>query len=37
MKRPSRLSISIESDDDMITRVRVGGRAVKVAEGRLVV
>ena len=37
MKRPSRLSISIESDDDMITRVRVGGRAVKVAEGTLVV
>ena len=37
MKRPSRLFISIESDDDTITRVRVGGKAVKVAEGTLVV
>jgi trans-2,3-dihydro-3-hydroxyanthranilate isomerase len=35
MGRPSLISISIESDDDMITRVRVGGKAVLVAEGTL--
>lgn len=37
MKRPSRIYISIESKDRTITRVRVGGKAVAVAEGRLVV
>jgi trans-2,3-dihydro-3-hydroxyanthranilate isomerase len=35
MGRPSLISISIESDDDMITRVRVGGKSVLVAEGTL--
>lgn len=35
MKRPSRVHISIESDRDIITRVRVGGKAVLVAMGRL--
>jgi trans-2,3-dihydro-3-hydroxyanthranilate isomerase len=37
MKRPSRIHISIDSEDDSITRVRVGGRAVIVAEGKIVV
>jgi trans-2,3-dihydro-3-hydroxyanthranilate isomerase len=37
MGRPSRLHVSIDSADDSITRVRVGGQAVLVAEGRLVV
>jgi trans-2,3-dihydro-3-hydroxyanthranilate isomerase len=37
MKRPSRIYISIDSEDDRITRVRVGGKSVLVAEGRLVV
>ena len=37
MKRPSRIYISIDSDDDTISRVRVGGRSVVVAEGRLLV
>jgi trans-2,3-dihydro-3-hydroxyanthranilate isomerase len=37
MKRPSRLHISIESDGGTITRVRVGGKAVLVAEGSLLV
>ena len=37
MKRPSRIHISIESRDGAITRVRVGGKAVKVAEGKLLV
>ena len=37
MKRPSRIHISIESRDDTITRVRVGGKAVMVAEGELLV
>ena len=37
MKRPSRVHISIESDDDTITRVRVGGKSVLVAEGTLLV
>ena len=37
MKRPSRIHISIDSHDETITRVRVGGKAVLVAEGRLVV
>lgn len=35
MKRPSRIFISIESADGAITRVRVGGRSVLVAEGML--
>ena len=35
MKRPSRIHISIESDDDTISRVRVGGKSVLVAEGML--
>jgi trans-2,3-dihydro-3-hydroxyanthranilate isomerase len=35
MRRPSRLHISIDSDDDRITRVRVGGKSVLVAEGTL--
>jgi trans-2,3-dihydro-3-hydroxyanthranilate isomerase len=37
MQRPSRIHISIDSDDDRITRVRVGGQAVLVAEGSLAV
>ena len=37
MKRPSRIHISIENRDGDITRVRVGGKAVKVAEGNLLV
>ena len=37
MKRPSRIHISIESRDGAISRVRVGGKAVKVAEGTLLV
>jgi trans-2,3-dihydro-3-hydroxyanthranilate isomerase len=35
MGRPSRIYISIESRDDAITRVRVGGRAVMVGRGEL--
>ncbi len=35
MGRPSRIHISIDSDDDRITRVRVGGRSVMIAEGTL--
>ncbi len=37
MKRPSRIHISIETRDGAISRVRVGGKAVKVAEGELLV
>ena len=37
MKRPSRIHISIENRDGAISRVRVGGKAVKVAEGTLLV
>jgi trans-2,3-dihydro-3-hydroxyanthranilate isomerase len=37
MKRPSRIHISIDSRDDTIARVRVGGKAVLVAEGNIVV
>jgi trans-2,3-dihydro-3-hydroxyanthranilate isomerase len=37
MRRPSRIHISIESRDGAISRVRVGGKAVKVAEGTLLV
>lgn len=37
MGRPSRIAISIDSDDDVISRVRVGGSAVLVAEGRMLV
>jgi predicted PhzF superfamily epimerase YddE/YHI9 len=35
MGRPSRVHISIDSDGDAITRVRVGGRAVMVGRGVL--
>jgi trans-2,3-dihydro-3-hydroxyanthranilate isomerase len=35
MRRPSRIHISIDSRDGEITRVRVGGEAVRVAEGVL--
>jgi trans-2,3-dihydro-3-hydroxyanthranilate isomerase len=35
MRRPSRIHISIDSRDGEITRVRVGGEAVPVAEGVL--
>ena len=35
MKRPSRIHISIDSDGGAITRVRVGGTSVLVAEGTL--
>ena len=35
MKRPSRLHISIDSEDRKITRVRVGGRSVLVGHGVL--
>ena len=37
MKRPSRVYISIDSENDRLSRVRVGGQAVMVAEGKLVV
>jgi trans-2,3-dihydro-3-hydroxyanthranilate isomerase len=37
MGRPSRIHISIDSHDDRITRVRVGGTSVMVAEGTLIV
>jgi trans-2,3-dihydro-3-hydroxyanthranilate isomerase len=33
MGRPSRIHISIDSEGDAITRVRVGGRAVMVGHG----
>ncbi|MGH9308042.1 MAG: PhzF family phenazine biosynthesis protein [Vicinamibacterales bacterium] len=36
MGRPSRIHVSIDSDDDRITRVRVGGKSVLIAEGTLV-
>jgi trans-2,3-dihydro-3-hydroxyanthranilate isomerase len=35
MGRPSRIHISIDSRDEAITRVRVGGRAVMVGRGEL--
>jgi trans-2,3-dihydro-3-hydroxyanthranilate isomerase len=35
MKRPSRIHIAIDSDGGTITRVRVGGQSVLVAEGML--
>src|SRR6185503_907819 len=35
MKRPSRIHISIESQNGAITRVRVGGRSVLVGHGEL--
>jgi trans-2,3-dihydro-3-hydroxyanthranilate isomerase len=37
MGRPSRLYISIDSDEDRITRVRVGGRSVLVGRGELLI
>jgi trans-2,3-dihydro-3-hydroxyanthranilate isomerase len=37
MRRPSRIHISIDSEDEMITRVRVGGQSVLVGRGELVV
>lgn len=35
MRRPSRIHISIEASGEGITRVRVGGRSVRVGDGRL--
>ena len=35
MGRPSRIHISIDSEDQMITRVRVGGQAVLAGQGQL--
>lgn len=35
IERPSRIMIQVVSDDDMITEVKVGGRAVMVVEGSL--
>lgn len=35
MKRPSRIHISIDSEDDRITRVRVGGQSVLIGRGEL--
>jgi trans-2,3-dihydro-3-hydroxyanthranilate isomerase len=35
MKRPSRIHISIDSDDRRITRVRVGGQSVLVGRGEI--
>lgn len=35
MDRPSRILIQVESDDDAIQEVKVGGQAVMVAEGTL--
>ena len=37
MGRPSRIHISIDGEQDRITRVRVGGRSVLVGHGELVV
>jgi trans-2,3-dihydro-3-hydroxyanthranilate isomerase len=37
MGRPSRLHISIDSDEDRITRVRVGGQSVLVGRGELLI
>jgi trans-2,3-dihydro-3-hydroxyanthranilate isomerase len=37
MGRPSRLHISIDSDEDRITRVRVGGKSVLVGRGELTI
>ena len=37
MQRPSRIHISIDGEPDAITRVRVGGQSVLVAEGTLLV
>jgi trans-2,3-dihydro-3-hydroxyanthranilate isomerase len=37
MGRPSRLYISIDSDEDRITRVRVGGVSVLVGRGELAI
>jgi trans-2,3-dihydro-3-hydroxyanthranilate isomerase len=37
MKRPSRIHISIDGEPDAITRVRVGGQSVLVAQGTLLV
>jgi len=37
MKRPSRIHISIENRNGEIARVRVGGKAVRVAEATLLV
>ncbi len=35
MGRPSRIHISIDSDEDRITRVRVGGVSVLVGRGEI--
>ncbi|MGH7235407.1 MAG: PhzF family phenazine biosynthesis isomerase, partial [Nitrospiraceae bacterium] len=34
--RPSRILIQVESDDDAIQQVKVGGQVVMVMEGRLI-
>ena len=35
MDRPSRIQIQVESDDDAIQKVKVGGQVVMIIEGRL--
>jgi predicted PhzF superfamily epimerase YddE/YHI9 len=37
MRRPSRIHISIDSKDEMITGVRVGGQSVLAGRGELIV
>jgi predicted PhzF superfamily epimerase YddE/YHI9 len=37
MKRPSRIHIAIEGDADTISSVKVGGEALLVARGELLV
>jgi len=37
MDRPSRIIIQVESDDDMIQEVRVGGEVVMVIEGTITI
>jgi trans-2,3-dihydro-3-hydroxyanthranilate isomerase len=34
--RPSRILIQVESDDDAVQQVKVGGQVVMVMEGRLI-
>jgi trans-2,3-dihydro-3-hydroxyanthranilate isomerase len=35
MKRPSRIHISVDSEGERITRVRVGGQSVLVGRGEI--
>jgi trans-2,3-dihydro-3-hydroxyanthranilate isomerase len=35
LDRPSRIHIEVDSDDDEIQKVRVGGQAVMIIEGKL--